>query len=148
MVPVYFCYLGVIINTAPFLLQSVLVWTLNKMVILGTGQTGNDLCSLEPRICVTGGNSKSSCNGAGQFAPKTGTRKRASASSLKAEEARLLSRSKSSCKSGLSYAPTQPTEHMQTHTSPELTGAGHQEPQPWLRHILTLGCQMTKRPDL
>lgn len=55
-----------------FILQSVLVRTLNYMVILGTSQTGNDLCTLGPKICGLGGNSHvgAAAIKPGQLAPR------------------------------------------------------------------------------
>ncbi|KAL0629305.1 hypothetical protein AAY473_002630 [Plecturocebus cupreus] len=48
--------------------------------ITGNGQTGNDLCALEPRTCGTGGKSRAgtAATKLGQLALRTGTRKRAS----------------------------------------------------------------------
>lgn len=56
-----------------FILQSVLVRTLNYTVILGASQTGNDLCTLGPKICGLGGNSHvgAAVIKPGQLAPPT-----------------------------------------------------------------------------
>lgn len=50
------------------------------MVTVGTSQTRNDLCTLEPRIGRTGGNSHvgAAAIRLGQLAPRTGTGKRES----------------------------------------------------------------------
>ena len=45
-VPAYFCFAGVTFNTAPFILQSVLIWTLSYMVKLRM-----TLASWSPGLC-------------------------------------------------------------------------------------------------
>lgn len=65
-----------------FTLQSVLVWPLNYTVILGRSQTGNDLCTLGPKICGLGGNSHvgAAAIKLGQLVPRHG--KKASTGSV------------------------------------------------------------------
>lgn len=120
------------------------------MLTLGISQIGNDLCSLNPRMFETRGNSHggAAVSRPGQLAPRTGTGERAPLAvtpSIKSEESggRWLQLCPFSIQdsswerrlffSQLSSHPHQPglQEHMQAHTSvPQFPGPGQQEAQP------------------
>lgn len=72
-VPIYFCFLVLLPAAVPFYSPKCLVWTPVKYIVIpGTRQTGNDLCTLEPKICGIGGNGHAGAAGIkpGQLAPE------------------------------------------------------------------------------
>lgn len=129
------------------------------MVTLGTGQTGDDLGALKPRIYGTGGKSRVGAAGIkpGQLFPSSGTGDRAPVGRGSQNENWAdrdhFSRSLQlwMLKEQLGEALVLPTPHwactahMQAHTSPPIPRHRPPGAQHWLRSILTLRCEVTEK---